>query len=635
MSADMDIVFAVFNFPGTTEEDLPLTAGERIQVISRDDDFGDGWWEGRSLETGRVGLFPKIYTAEHMPSPSLVATSAASLQNESTSDLPVPIAEEEVDPTVEPSLAQEKQFSSLHDFSEAQYPVSGEDDSFDYPALYVPSTAASDSPTTSSSVRHPQPGQALAQSTELWTPTQVAQHFKDLGFDLANKFEEHEVNGRVLLAMQHADLREIDIIAFGKRFEVMREIDALRLQQSQQADARDSSVPNSQSALGNHVQNGDSSTSAMADNVQHLRINTSAAKDHDAPLSPVVRSAPALQIVSASDLPATSSAPIPSPGPSPTKSHKKALSTSSLAFGHVNPGKRHSRAWSQDTAKTSPVAETHARRSDNLGPVPELNGSIASTDSSSGPKSPTMHSPSSNDQPMPLSPRKAATGQLQQKRSLLGRRQPKWRPNAVSENLEQVPVAEAVKNADFSGWLRKRSERNYQWNMRFFVLRGTRLAYYLTDEDTQERGLIDINAYKVQIVDDILFYGPAKLTFKVIPPAPGASRSLNFTPPRTIYFNAETATLMKEWMTAMTKATIGRDWSSPVISSCTTKTISLKAAREQRQAKSAAELNLTSPVEEDSTDQTEDESRQRSELQRQASGASLSSLRKAVMGAAS
>ncbi|ORY81032.1 hypothetical protein BCR37DRAFT_62638 [Protomyces lactucae-debilis] len=628
-----NVVFAVFNFPGTTEEDLPLTAGERIEVLSRDDDFGDGWWEGRSLETGRVGLFPKIYTAEHMPSPSLIATSAASLQNESLSDLQPPLngteefsayeaAPIDLDRMLDPDSSYNAPDDALQDTHESESHAQSRH------------SAGSDAPDEAERPK----SAGLPLDIEVWTPEQVSQHFAHLGFDLAQKFKEHEVSGHVLLAMHHADLREIDIVAFGKRFEVMREIDKLRSQQSTPHAENQSSEITSRQPLAPENPRPSYERTKVVDGVQHLRINTNTAKDMNSVASPIGHTTPALQIAGGIDVPRTAySAMTSSPGSSPTKSHKKALSTSSLAFGNNGVDKHHSRAWSHDTIKTSSAIESDARRSDALGSVPELNGSVASTDSSSDLKSPSFASPSSAGQSH-SSPRAGTSSSgLQQKRSILGRRQPKWRPNAVSENLEQLPVAEAVKAADFSGWLRKRSERNYQWNLRFFVLKGTRLAYYLTDEDTQERGIIDINAYKVQQVEDLLFYGPAKLTFKVVPPAPGASRSLNFTPPKTVYFNAESATLMREWMTAMTKATIGRDWSTPVISSCTTKTISLKAAQEQRRKPATVGLSgALEPVHDGVDDAEELEGAQgdRPGLQRQASGASLSSLRKAVMGAA-
>lgn len=38
---------------------MSLQKGERIELIERDDDFGDGWYLGKHAQNGRVGLFPE------------------------------------------------------------------------------------------------------------------------------------------------------------------------------------------------------------------------------------------------------------------------------------------------------------------------------------------------------------------------------------------------------------------------------------------------------------------------------------------------------------------------------------------------------------------------------------------------
>ena len=36
-----------------------MRRGDRIELIERDDDFGDGWFLGKNTETGENGLFPE------------------------------------------------------------------------------------------------------------------------------------------------------------------------------------------------------------------------------------------------------------------------------------------------------------------------------------------------------------------------------------------------------------------------------------------------------------------------------------------------------------------------------------------------------------------------------------------------
>ena len=38
---------------------MSLARGDRIELIERDDDFGDGWFLGRNTENGDNGLFPE------------------------------------------------------------------------------------------------------------------------------------------------------------------------------------------------------------------------------------------------------------------------------------------------------------------------------------------------------------------------------------------------------------------------------------------------------------------------------------------------------------------------------------------------------------------------------------------------
>jgi hypothetical protein len=51
--------------------------------------------------------------------------------------------------------------------------------------------------------------------------------------------------------------------------------------------------------------------------------------------------------------------------------------------------------------------------------------------------------------------------------------------------------------ADYSGWMRKKSKTLGKWHSRLFVLRGRRLSYYYTEDDEEEKGLIDISFHRV------------------------------------------------------------------------------------------------------------------------------------------
>ena len=47
------------DFEARSPDELSLSKGDRIELIERDDDFGDGWYLGKHLQNGKTGLFPE------------------------------------------------------------------------------------------------------------------------------------------------------------------------------------------------------------------------------------------------------------------------------------------------------------------------------------------------------------------------------------------------------------------------------------------------------------------------------------------------------------------------------------------------------------------------------------------------
>ena len=78
------------------------------------------------------------------------------------------------------------------------------------------------------------------------------------------------------------------------------------------------------------------------------------------------------------------------------------------------------------------------------------------------------------------------------------RQKSKKHTTAMMKGLKQTTPAEAAKDADYSGWMKKRGSTGVgAWKARFFVLNGRRLSYFYSNKDTRERGLIDITSHKV------------------------------------------------------------------------------------------------------------------------------------------
>ena len=200
----------------------------------------------------------------------------------------------------------------------------------------------------------------------------------------------------------------------------------------------------------------------------------------------------------------------------------------------------------------------------------------------------------------------------------------KKKTSAYTRGLEMKSPQEQMVGCDYSGWMKKKSPSLMTtWKPRLFVLRGRRLSYYYTENDAQEKGLIDISSHRVlpanndrltglhatvtgakssptspanaqtptinsaevaaqadsvtnKIVDDNMFI------FKLVPPRTGLSRAVNFTKPTVHYFAVDNLQQGRLWMAALMKATIDRDESTGVVTTFNQPTISLAKAKATR-----------------------------------------------------
>ncbi|KAL6706366.1 hypothetical protein ACN47E_005472 [Coniothyrium glycines] len=195
--------------------------------------------------------------------------------------------------------------------------------------------------------------------------------------------------------------------------------------------------------------------------------------------------------------------------------------------------------------------------------------------------------------------------------------------SAYLKGRQQITPQEAMQNCDYSGWMKKKSSSLMTtWKTRLFVLRGRRLAYYYTENDTEERGLIDISSHRVLPANNERMTGlhasitraasspssPQNATiqtaasadtansvpgfeedmagmfiFKLVPPRAGLQKGVQFTKPIVHYFAVDSLAVGRLWMAALMKATIDRDEAVPFTTTYQQKTISLEKARAMRQ----------------------------------------------------
>ena len=230
--------------------------------------------------------------------------------------------------------------------------------------------------------------------------------------------------------------------------------------------------------------------------------------------------------------------------------------------------------------------------------------------------------------------------------------------SAYTRGLVKKTPQEQIAKCDYSGWMKKKSSNLMTtWKTRLFVLKGRRLSYYYSENDTEEKGLIDISSHRVLPADTERLTGlHATLTgatasptspqnaqtptsasidaeksasaatsptatnsvapsskdssgifiFKLVPPRSGLSKAVNFTKPTVHYFAVDNIQQGRLWMAALMKATIDRDESKSVITTYQQKTMSLAKARATKQRPPALmesdDRSPVSPIEETPTD---------------------------------
>lgn len=282
----------------------------------------------------------------------------------------------------------------------------------------------------------------------------------------------------------------------------------------------------------------------------------------------------------------------------------------------------------QEKTAASPTKEDSPARTGSSTPStdqPSIDGPKSATRTSTG-------SGSGNLMPPPPSTKRP-------------QRKNKKETSAYTRGLMQRTPAEQIPDADYSGWMKKKSgSLMTTWKPRLFVLKGRRLSYYYSETDTEEKGLIDISFHNVMVAhgekltglhaamtgagnnaplspkDSATFTSAQKdlqdnppqagteddglFIFKLVPPKSG--RGVTFTKPTVHYFAVNSRQEGRLWMAALMKAVIDREQDGVVTTTYNQKTISLAKARERRERPPAlkddeAGAGANTPIELDAT----------------------------------
>jgi hypothetical protein len=114
-------------------------------------------------------------------------------------------------------------------------------------------------------------------------------------------------------------------------------------------------------------------------------------------------------------------------------------------------------------------------------------------------------------------------------------------------------ILEQIGTPDHEGWMRKKGERYNSWKVRYFVLKGPHLYCMRSNSraETKIKGYIHITGYKV-VADENIDAG--RYGFRLVHEGD-----------KVHFFSSEEKSIIREWMKALIKATITRDYQSACV----------------------------------------------------------------------
>lgn len=127
-------------------------------------------------------------------------------------------------------------------------------------------------------------------------------------------------------------------------------------------------------------------------------------------------------------------------------------------------------------------------------------------------------------------------------------------PAVQSSQMREPTPAEKIGAPDYAGWLRKRSDRYNTWKERYLILKGVHLYILKSPTEDKIKGWVNLSGYKF-VSDGSVDRG--KYGFKALHETEA-----------THYFSSGDSVVTRNWMKALMKATIGRDYSGELGTTC-------------------------------------------------------------------
>ncbi|KAG8759219.1 polar growth protein [Ceratobasidium sp. 423] len=123
---------------------------------------------------------------------------------------------------------------------------------------------------------------------------------------------------------------------------------------------------------------------------------------------------------------------------------------------------------------------------------------------------------------------------------------------------------------DYSGWMHKKGDRCNSWKLHYIVLKGPHLYCLRGQTETKIKGYANITGYKALTYENA---NPGQYGFRIV-----------HDTAKPHFLSSKEQVVMQEWMKALMKATILRNYNDPACSSRNIPTIPLATAQQMNPA---------------------------------------------------
>ncbi|CAO3611781.1 unnamed protein product [Cunninghamella blakesleeana] len=599
----VEIVYALHNFEAENEDEITFQAGEPITVIEKDEKYLDGWWKGRDPR-GNVGLFPMNYTTHMKPNNTKnneIETNNDNNNNNIYDNEMINDNRNKNNSTVSKiNIEQANALNNLHTtpsiLPETSIPPSS---SFDANYTTLPSIKVSSDP-----------------NPENWDVNQVCAWLESAGLEnVIDIFTEQEITGDVLVELTMDSLKELGISAYGRRYKVMTAINKLNSSKNKSTSQNTlediNEVENEQSMPKGPVPKVTTSTSRIPHSSQQRdtkytpsmisTVSTStsgpSSMNYQSNLSSPIESDNLYQFPRKAPQPPSSASSVT------TQDNLRPMSSTSLGSSSNN---NISRSNTFNTTSTVLTSKSNETKSSPFSSLKQQHSHDMPRDAAHprvSMSTPTITSTMNHHDRFQQEMSARINQPADQTLSIL----------SIDSSLQR-PSTDEFQAPEHEGWLHKQSDRYKTWNKRWFVLKGTNLFYFKSPKDVRMKGIINLRGYRV-IVDETIHSN--KYCFKA-----------QHEQERTFFFYTDTADSMRLWIQALMKATIIRDFTSPVMSSNQVATIPLDVAQRMRPRPPSVLLSKTQQINEtmqkvDEEDEYEINERNRMENESGISGRSM------------